>query len=438
MANIIIKPSGASSSSSWSNIGNAYDNSTTTSATVSIRSNNYTSRTATLNISIPTDVKNINSATITVSGKASSNNRVTLYVDINGSSSSRVISQGLTTTTADITADISGYVNSLTSIKLTCYTTSSSNTTITIYDVSVNVDYTESVPVPEPEPDPGEPSTSLLPGFENWSVDNASGCVVRTMMGDDLDITVNSGDGAPYVGNFTLKTGVEYTIKADLSNAGIVLYDSSWSEYLYITSEQIQAGYKFTPPIDYIIAAVYAEEIPKDIVITNIIITTAGQTITSPINVFLGSVSIKTIMLGSNVVEKMYVGQTLIFNASSTPVIINIVPPFSTWENELVDGVITGDYSMTSNGGGMYTGNLNMIAGVSYTIEVDAIGSDTYIYLFEPDWNDTTVIQLIPGNDFVNNKYTFTPSVTYGVLIINNWDLGSYSLSITNLRIYET
>lgn len=434
MANIIIKPSGASSSSSWSNIGNAYDNSTTTSATVSIRSNNYTSRTATLNISIPTDVKNINSATITVSGKASSNNRVTLYVDINGSSSSRVISQGLTTTTADITADISDYVNSLTSIKLTCYTTSSSNTTVTIYDVSINVDYTE----PAPEPEPGEPSTSLLPGFENWSVDNASGCVVRTMMGDDLDITVNSGDGAPYVGDFTLKTGVEYTIKADLSNTGIVLYDSSWSEYLYITSEQIQAGYKFTPPIDYTIAAVYPEEIPKDIVITNIIITTAGQTITSPINVFLGSVSIKTIMLGSNVVEKMYVGQTLIFNVSSTPVITNIVPPFSTWENELVDGVITGDYSMTSNGGGMYTGNLNMIAGVSYTIEVDAIGSDTYIYLFEPDWNDTTVIQLIPGNDFVNNKYTFTPSVTYGVLIINNWDLGSYSLSITNLRIYET
>lgn len=279
---------------------------------------------------------------------------------------------------------------------------------------------------------------NLLPGFENWSIDNASGCVVRTMMGDDLDITVNSGDGAPYVGNFTLKTGVEYTIKADLSNAGIVLYDSSWSNYLYITSEQIQAGYKFTPPIDYTIAAVYAEEIPKDIVMTNIIITTADQTITSPINVLLGSVSIKTIMLGSNVVEKMYVGQTLIFNVSSTPVIINIVPPFSTWENELVDGVITGDYSMTSNGGGMYTANLNMIAGVSYTIEVDAIGSDTYIYLFEPDWNDTTIIQLIPGNNFVNNKYTFTPSVTYGVLIINNWDLGSYSLSITNLRIYET
>lgn len=279
---------------------------------------------------------------------------------------------------------------------------------------------------------------SLLPGFENWSVDNPSGCVVRTMTGDDLDITINSGDGAPHVGNFTLKTGVEYTIKADLSNAGIVLYDSSWSEYLYITSEQIQAGYKFTPPIDYTIAAVYVEEIPNDIVITNIIITTAGQTITSPINVLLGSVSIKTIMLGSNVVEKMYVGQTLIFNVSSTPVITNIVPPFSTWANELVDGVITGDYSMTSNGGGMYTANLSMTAGVSYTIEVDAIGSDTYIYLFEPDWNDSTIIQLIPGNNFVNNKYTFTPSVTYGVLIINNWDLSSYSLSITNLRIYET
>ena len=144
MATITLRPTSATASS-WSSIANAYDGSTTTSATVSIRKNNYSSRTATFNFntsSIPSGAT-INSATLYVNAKASANSRITLYADVNGSSSSRVINSALTTTQGNQTADIKSYINSLSSVKLTGYISSNTSTTFTLYEVYIVVDYTE-------------------------------------------------------------------------------------------------------------------------------------------------------------------------------------------------------------------------------------------------------------------------------------------------------
>ena len=149
MATITLRPTSATASS-WSNITNAYDGSTTTSATVSIRKNNYSSRTATFNFntsSIPSGAT-INSATLYVNAKASTNSRITLYADINGDSSSRVINSQLTTTQGNKTADIKSYMSSLSSVELTGYMSSNTSTTFTLYEVYIEVDYTEPVAKP--------------------------------------------------------------------------------------------------------------------------------------------------------------------------------------------------------------------------------------------------------------------------------------------------
>lgn len=139
---ITVKPSSATASS-WSNIANAYDGSTTSTATVSISRSDYSSKTATFNfntLNVPSGAT-ILGATLHINAKASSNSRITLYADINGSSSSRVVNTALTTTQTDITADITSYINSLSSIKLTGYMTSSTSTTFSLYEVYVVVDY---------------------------------------------------------------------------------------------------------------------------------------------------------------------------------------------------------------------------------------------------------------------------------------------------------
>ena len=313
MATLTIRPT-SGSGSSWNNIANAYDTNTSSVATVSLRSSNYKNRTATFNISlssIPTG-STITSATLTINAKASAT-RITLYADINGSSGSRVISQSLTTTATNYTANITSYISSLSTLKLTGYISSLSSTTLSVYDISVVVEYTEA-------------STA-----------------------------------------------------------------------------------------------------------TN--------------NVFVGSSTLAKILLGTTNIVSAYVGSVLVYGSSSSggggdsgggsTEGTNILPVFSTWTNELTDGTISGDYSMTASGGGLSNLGLNIVSGKRYTFKVDAIGSQTYFYFFDSNWTESTVLQITPSM-LTNNEYTFTASTTYTVCTITNWDDSSYSLSVTNVRIFAS
>lgn len=137
------------SGTSWSNIANCYDTSTTTAGTVSIRSNNYSSRSATFNMDLSSiSGKSVTSAKLIINGKASANSRITLVVKLN--SSTQVISQALTTTAKDFTVDIMDYIDSLSSIQIASTNSSSTSTTQSIYDIRVEVTRVEMRPVEKP------------------------------------------------------------------------------------------------------------------------------------------------------------------------------------------------------------------------------------------------------------------------------------------------
>ena len=319
MATLTIRPT-SGSGTSWSNVANAYDASTSSAATVSLRSSNYSNRTATFNISlssIPTG-STITSATLTINAKASAASRITLRADINGNSSYRVINQSLTTTATNYTANITSYVSSLSTLKLTGYITSLSSTTLSVYDISITVEYTEA------------------------------------------------------------------------------------------------------------------------------------STATS--NIFVGSSALSKIVLGVTNIVSAYVGNVLVYGSGSSSgggesgggesgggstEGTNILPAFSTWNNELTSGTISGDYSMSASGGGMSTESISMTSGTKYTFKVDAIGSQTYFYFFDANWTESTALQITPSM-LTNNEYTFTAATTYTMCIITNWDESSYSLSVTNVRIYAS
>lgn len=145
MATITLRPTSASGTS-WSNIANAYDGSTSTSATVATISSNYSSRAGTFNFdtSVIPSGATINSATLTVNCKSSNSSRHTLYADINGNSSSRVISVTLNTTQSNRTANVSSYMSNLSSVKLTIANSRTTSYTFTLYEIYITVDYTEN------------------------------------------------------------------------------------------------------------------------------------------------------------------------------------------------------------------------------------------------------------------------------------------------------
>lgn len=137
------------SGTSWNNIANCYDTSTTTAGTVSIRSNNYSSRSATFNMDLSSiSGKSVTSAKLIINGKASADDGITLVVKLN--SITQVISQALTTTAKDFTVDIMGYIDSLSSIQIASTSSRSSSTTQSIYDIRVEVAWVEMRPVEKP------------------------------------------------------------------------------------------------------------------------------------------------------------------------------------------------------------------------------------------------------------------------------------------------
>lgn len=304
MATLILRPT-SGTGTSWSNISNAYDGDDSTTATVSIKSSNYSTRTATFNFDttgIPSDAT-INNATLTIRAKTSSSFRtVNVYADINGSSSSRAMNKKLSTTITNYTADVSSYINSLSTIKITGYTNSSNNSTFSLYEIYITIDYTE-----------------------------------------DITSKVN--------------------------------------------------------------------------------------------NIYIGDFNILNLNLGSIPISKVYIGDILMYESSnSVEEKTNLLPPFSEWTNELVGGNIYGDYSMSSNGGAIYVANLQLTSNNSYTIKVDNIGSQTHLYFFDVNI-ENTLLSVTPDM-FSNNTYIFTPTETYGAVAITNWEVSSYTLSVENLSIY--
>lgn len=143
MASLTLRPTSASGTK-WSNIANAYDGDTTTSATVKTTSSTYTDRagTFTFDTSAIPSVATINSATLHVNCKCGSSDKTKLYADINGNESNRVIDKAVGKSQTNTTADITNYISSLNTIKLMQYNTKSSSYTFTLYEIYIEVDYT--------------------------------------------------------------------------------------------------------------------------------------------------------------------------------------------------------------------------------------------------------------------------------------------------------
>ena len=151
MATLTLRPTSATGSN-WQNTNRVYDGDTSQAATVSINSSNYSQRTLTANFSTSSIPQNaqITKATLTVIAKQSSSTstrRITVQADINGSSSSRVISQQLTSTdNTTLTADIANYMGNLSSLTITGVTSGSAyqSQTFSIYEIYVDVEYQEA------------------------------------------------------------------------------------------------------------------------------------------------------------------------------------------------------------------------------------------------------------------------------------------------------
>ena len=151
MATITLRPTSATGSN-WQNTNRVYDGGTSQAATVSINNSNYSQRTLTVQFSTSSIPQNaqITKATLNVIAKQSSSTstrRITVQADINGSSSSRVINQQLTSTSnTTLTADIANYMGNLSSLKITGVVSGSSyqSQTFSIYEIYVDVEYQEA------------------------------------------------------------------------------------------------------------------------------------------------------------------------------------------------------------------------------------------------------------------------------------------------------
>ena len=147
MAKITLRPTSASGNS-WRNLSNAYDgNSNSYATSPSVTSNNHTNYRATFNFDVSSLTgKTINSATLTVRAEVGFTDEMKLYADINTAGSNRVISTGTIGTYAvtNYTANITNYINSLSSVIVTPAQTTNYDNNINIYEVWIDVDYSDA------------------------------------------------------------------------------------------------------------------------------------------------------------------------------------------------------------------------------------------------------------------------------------------------------
>ena len=143
MASITLRPT-SGASSTWNNIGNAYDGNESTNASVSV-SIFYSPRTLTLNFdtSVIPSGATINSATLTLRSKAGKTT-ITAYVDINGNSEYRIISQKQSTKATNYTANVSDYMSDLQNVVVTVNNSNWSGNTFDLHEIWIDVDYTAS------------------------------------------------------------------------------------------------------------------------------------------------------------------------------------------------------------------------------------------------------------------------------------------------------
>lgn len=145
MATITLRPT-SGSGNEWLSISNAYDGYLNSCATSpGVTSDNHTNYRATFNFDVSSLTgKTINSATLTVRAEVGYADEMRLYADINTAGSNRVISTGTIGTYAvtNYTANITNYINSLSSVIITPAQTTSYDNNINIYEVWIDVDYT--------------------------------------------------------------------------------------------------------------------------------------------------------------------------------------------------------------------------------------------------------------------------------------------------------
>lgn len=294
------------SGSSWSNIANAYDNNTSTSATVAVTSSNYTSRAGTFifDTSVIPSGATINSATLTVNIKSSNSNRTTLYADINGSSSNRVINQRLSTTQADYTADVSSYMSSLNSVVLTIYNSRTTSYTITTYEIWIDVDYTVYVA-----------PTIYTVTFKDWD-----GTVLKTQ-------EVEQGSSATAPANPT-RTGYTFTswdkaftnVTSNLTvtaqytiNSYTVIF-KDWDGAI-LKTQTVNYGGNATPPSDPVRDgyAFTGWSGSYTNITSNVDIVAQYEGKPQTKNLYIGGKRISNICLGSKKIIKAYLGSMLIY-----------------------------------------------------------------------------------------------------------------------------
>ena len=141
MASITLRPT-SGASSTWNNIGNAYDGNESTNASVSV---SLFSSPKTLTLNFDTSVipsgATINSATLTLRSKAGKTT-MTARVDINGNSEYRVINQKQSTEATNYTADVTSYMSELSTIAVMVYNSNFSGNTFDLHELWIDVDYT--------------------------------------------------------------------------------------------------------------------------------------------------------------------------------------------------------------------------------------------------------------------------------------------------------
>ena len=143
MATLDLRPI-SGTGTGWSDIGNAYDNSTNTGATVSTTSSNYESRKCTfaLDTSVIPAGSTINNAILKASAK-SNDAALILYVDVaEGNYTEREIADTLSTSKKTYTSNITNHMDEITDIIVTAYNKYAESYILTLYDLWIEVDYT--------------------------------------------------------------------------------------------------------------------------------------------------------------------------------------------------------------------------------------------------------------------------------------------------------